>query len=298
MMVGMGLPLEDTVVTFPAGAVTATSQVHHVATVPSGLAVVTACTPFHPVDPRWPDQGPDRGTLTIEDVAYQVIDVTYGATDGESFFVGDDVPVRRGTAGWAFLVVHVLPAGSPPPALGAAATLQVDARYRAALSAGHTACHVATLALNAALADRWRKDPGVDGLGSPGFDARALTSSRIQPDSAVDAYRLGKSLRKSGFETEGLAAALPEVTAGVNRRLTEWIAAAAPVRIEVAGPRLTDLREWVCDLAGRSARIPCGGTHVDSLAAFDRIAVELDLDEPNQSLVMRTSAVRSSSARW
>jgi len=34
------------------------------------------------------------------------------------------------------------------------------------------------------------------------------------------------------------------------------------------------------------------------LAAFDRIAVELDLDEPNQSLVMRTSAVRSSSARW
>ncbi len=225
-----------------------------------------------------------------------MIDVTYGATDGESVFVGDEVPVRRGTPGWAFLVVHVLPAGTPPPALGATATLMVDAPYRLALSAGHTACHVATLALNAALADRWRKDPGVDGLGSPSFDARALTSSRILPDGAVDSYRLGKSLRKSGFDTEGLAAALPGVTAGVNRRLADWIAAAAPVRIEVAGPGLTDRREWVCDLPDGTARIPCGGTHVDSLAAFDLVSVGLDLDEPNQSLVMRTSVTRSSSA--
>ena len=293
----MGLPLQDTVVTFPAGEVTAVSEVLHVATVPSGVAVVTGSTPFHPVDPRWPDQGPDRGTLTVGGLGYPVIDVTYGATDGESFYVGDEVPVRRGTPGWAFLVVHVLPGGTPPPALGAAATLTVDAQYRAALSAGHTACHVAALALNAALADRWRKDPGVDGLGSPGFDGRALTSSRILPDGAVDSYRIGKSLRKSGFDTEGLAAAVPSVTAEVNRRLAEWIAAAAQVRIEVAGPRLTDLREWVCDLAAGSARIPCGGTHVDSLGAFDTVTVELDLDEPNQSLVMRTSAARSSAPR-
>ena len=291
----MGLPREDTVVTFPTGGVSAVTQIEYVAPGPAGVAVVTAATPFHPVDPRWPDQGPDRGTLTVGDDAYPVIDVTYGATKGESLYVGDEVPVRRGTPGWAFLVVHVLPAGAVPPALGAAVSLAVDAQYRAPLSAGHTACHVATLALNAALAGRWRKDPGVDGLGSPSFDARAMTSSRILPDGAVDTYRLGKSLRKSGFETEDLAAVLPEVTAGVNRRLAEWIAAAAPVRIEPSGPRLTDLREWVCELPQGSARIPCGGTHVDSLAAFDTVTVELDLDAPNQSLVMRTSAVRASS---
>jgi len=289
-MTGMGLLLEDTVVTFPAGGLTAVSEILDVSAAPSGIAVVTASTPFHPLDPRWPDQGPDRGTLSVDGTDYPVIDVTYGATDGQTLYVGDEVPVRRGTSGWAFLVVHVLPAGDAPPALGASALLSVDTQYRRALSAGHTACHVATLALNVELAGRWRKDPGVDGLGSPDFDGRALTSSRIVPDGAVDTFRLGKSLRKSGFDTEGLAAALPEVAAGVNRRLAEWIATAAPVRIEVAGPRLTDRREWVCPLPGGSARIPCGGTHVDSLAAFDTLRVELDLDEPNQSLVMRTSA--------
>ena len=293
----MGLPREDTVVTFPAGEVTAMTQIQYVEQVPAGVAVITASTPFHPVDPRWPDQGPDRGTLTVGDDAYPVIDVTCGATEGESLFVGDEVPVRRGTPGWAFLVVHVLPAGTALPGPGAAVSLAVDARYRAALSAGHTACHVATLALNAALAGRWRKDPGVDGLGSPSFDARAMTSSRILPDGAVDTYRLGKSLRKSGFDTEGLAAELAEVAAGVNGRLAEWIAAASPVRIESSGPRLTDLREWVCDLPRGSARMPCGGTHVDSLAAFATVTVELDLDEANQSLVMRTSAVRTATTQ-
>ena len=147
-------------VTFPAGGLTAVSEILDVSAAPSGIAVVTASTPFHPLDPRWPDQGPDRGTLTVDGIDYPVIDVTYGATDGQTLYVGDEVPVRRGTSGWAFLVVHVLPAGDAPPALGATALLSVDTQYRRALSAGHTACHVATLALNVELADRLAQGPG------------------------------------------------------------------------------------------------------------------------------------------
>ena len=64
--------------------------------------------------------------------------------------------------------------------------LTVDAAHRAALSAGHTGCHVAALALNAALAGRWRKPGRADGLGHPDFDQLAIVSSRIEPDGAID----------------------------------------------------------------------------------------------------------------
>ena len=96
----------------------------------------------------------------------------------------------------------------------------VDAEHRAALSAGHTGCHLAAVALNAALAARWRKPVRTDGLGHPDFDQLAIVSSRIVPDGAVDTYRLGRSLRKKGFDVDGLA----DVTAGDRgaKRTSGW----------------------------------------------------------------------------
>jgi alanyl-tRNA synthetase len=284
--------LAETVVTFPTGGLSATGTVGWVGPTRSGLAVVTDVTPFHPVDPGWPDQGPDLGTLSLGGVTVPVIDVVLGATDGNQVFVGDDVPVRRGTVGWNFLVVHILGPGAQVSGRGGEVHLAVDPDHRAALSAGHTACHLAALALNGALADRWRKDTATDGLGAPDFDGRAITSSRIVPDGAVDRYRLGKSLRKSGFDSEGLGDALPDVVAAVNAELAGWVGTGAAVRVEAAGPRVTDRREWVCDLPDGQPRIRCGGTHVSSLAEFDAVAVALDLDEANQSLVMQTSVTR------
>ena len=119
--------------------------------------MVTASTPFHPVDHGWPDQGPDRGTATIGGSRRDVIDVVLGATDGGPLHLGADIPARRGSPGWTFVVVHLLAVGTPVPDPGTAVRLEVDAAHRDPLSAGHTACHLAALALNAALADRWRK---------------------------------------------------------------------------------------------------------------------------------------------
>ena len=281
--------MTDTLVTYPSGSLVEPATVCTVDVVGGRPVVVTDRTPFHPVDPGWPDQGPDRGTLDRSARRAAVVECVVGATDGSALFVGVDVPVRRGEPGWSFVVVHVLDAGSPELLAGDEVTLTVDAERRAALSAGHTGCHLAALALNAALTGRWRKTPRSDGLGRPDFDGAAIVSSRIEPFGSVDEYRLGRSLRKSGFDPAGLAADLPALTDTINATLDGWVAAGGAVRVETAGPALTDRREWVCEVPDGTARIPCGGTHVTGLAELGTVRVGLVLDDEGQRLVMRTT---------
>ena len=287
--------LTATRITFPAGATTATGTVVRVQDAADGALIVLDETSFHPVDHTWPDQPGDTGTLTHGSDSAAVVDTLMAAVSDEGeFAAGTDIPVRRGTPGWTWLVAHRLETAAAPAWLteGATVTASVDRERRDALSRGHSACHLASLALDAALAGLWRKDPGADALGEPAFDARANQSSRIVPDGSVDEYRLGKSLRKAGFDTEGLAASLGERETAINGILAGWVVegSTAVSRIEVDGPTITDRRTWCCRLVQGEARILCGGTHVDSLAAFASITVSLDLSDP-QLLVMTTTVV-------
>ena len=188
----MPLPPTDTLVSYPAGSVRDRAIVLAVVVRDTEVVVLTDVTPFHPVDPRWPDQGTDLGTLACAAGVARIPEATIGATDGTELFVGTEVTVRRGTPGWAFVVAHLLPVGGPLPVEGETVTLAADGGHRAPLSAGHSACHVAALALNAALADRWRQPLGsggrTDGLGNPDFDQLAITSSVIHPYGATDTY--------------------------------------------------------------------------------------------------------------
>jgi alanyl-tRNA synthetase len=287
--------LSATRVTFPSGATTGTATVVHVADAASGALVILDETPFHPVDHTWPDQPGDTGTLEAGDDSVDVSDTVMAAlSDDGELAVGADIPVRRGTPGWTWLVAHRLDAPTAPAWLvpGTTVAASVDRGRREALSRGHTACHLASLALDAALGDLWRKDVGADTLGAPAFDARANQSSRILADGSVDEYRLGKSLRKAGFDTESFAAALADREAAVNGILAGWVVvgSVATSRIETDGPEITDRRTWVCRLVPGEARILCGGTHVGSLAEFSAITVSFDLSDP-QLLVMTTTAV-------
>jgi len=291
-MASMPLPRSDSLVTYPEGALDGSSTVVYATVRDDRLLVLAESTPCHPVDPRWPDQGPDLGTLTFGDVSAPLLDCVIGASDGSALFVGDEVSVRRGEPGWAFVVVHIVAAGDSVPAAGDDLTLTVDATHRAALSAGHTGCHVAALALNKAFASRWRKQVSQDGLGNPDFDQLAIVSSRIEPNGAVDRYRLGRSLRKKGFDIGGLAESLLDIATEANQQLSGWVSTGAPVEIRANGPRLTDLREWVCTLPEGTQRIPCGGTHLRSLAEVDAIAVELAYDQALGELVMTTRVRR------
>jgi len=287
--------IPGTIVSFPAGAVAEEARVLLVDRQGGETVVVLDRTPFHPVDHTWPDQPGDRGVLEGEGFRVDVVEAVMAArsVDG-AFAVGVGIPVKRGAEGWTWLVGHRI-GGEAPASLvpGATVRASADEGLRSALSRGHTACHLASLALDAAVADLWRKDPGADALGVADFEGRANQSSRIRPDGAVDEYRLGKSLRKAGFDTEGFAASLAEREERINARLAEWVASAAESRIETDGPTIADRRRWVCALPDGTASILCGGTHASSLAEFASIRVGLDLGDP-QLLVMTTTAVPSS----
>ncbi|HTJ66342.1 MAG TPA: metal-dependent hydrolase [Actinospica sp.] len=289
-----------TLVTFPTGATEGASAVRELVPLGAqspagGVGLIVDTTPFHPVDHTWPDQPGDSGTVLVDGIVYPVIDAVTGAIgpDGE-FAIGEEIPVKRGDEAWTWQVVHVLESVADPEALlGANAQLRVDADRRRALSAAHTGCHVMALALNEALAERWRKSPGrEDSFGRPDFDAIAMESSRMDEHASTDRYRLGKSLRKKGFDPDGLADHLPQLAEQVNARLAAWIAADAPVRIELFGgektARLTARRQWVCDLPEGTASIFCGGTHVSRLGELDALQCTLSLSEDGSELVVVT----------
>lgn len=278
--------MQDTVVTFAQGDTSAAATVLATGSDQHTDFVVLDVTPFHPVDHTWPDQPGDVGELvTSGGLSITVTDTVMAAQEGDGdVLLGADIPVKRGTPGWAWFVAHRT---SGQVSVGTAVTANVETQRRKGLSRGHTACHLASLALDAALADLWRKDPGVDPLGHPNFEARANQSSRIHPDGAVDEYRLGKSLRKAGFDTETLAATLAERTERINATLASWVASVARSWIAVEGETITHRRSWHCDLPDGEVRFPCGGTHVASLAEFESITVRLSLDDP-QLLVMTT----------
>lgn len=284
------IPPSGTTVTYPAGAVTSRGTVLHVAGVGDGrTAVLLDETAFHPIDTAWPDQPADRGVLIAGGTEIPAVDAVVGATQDGRLLLGADVPVRTGTPGWTFVVAHVVE-GSPV-AEGDTVEVRVDAGYRAALSAGHTACHLAALALDAALADAWRKEAPLDALGAPAFDALAIQESRILPRASRDVYRIGKSLRRKGFDPAAIDD-LGALAARVDAQLAAWLESGAEVRIEPDGPTLADRRSWVCELPDGAARIPCGGTHVASLGelaavtvAFEAVAVD-----GGSQLVMTTTA--------
>ncbi len=282
--------MQSTLVSFPDGALTGKGEVLLVDQ--TAAIVVVDATPFHPVDHTWPDQPGDTGFITAGDVQVRVTEAVMAAISDEgALAVGSDIPVKRGGEGWTWMVGHRTEGAIPADiAVGASVTLTVDADRRDSLSRGHTACHLASLALDAALADLWRKEIGSDPLGNPDFEGKANQSSRIHPDGSVDEYRLGKSLRKAGFDSEGLAASLAERQQRINELLADWIAAAGDSRIDVEGPSIIDRRTWRCTLPEGEVGFLCGGTHVRSLGEFASISVSLDLSDP-QLLVMTTTAV-------
>lgn len=282
----------STVVSFPAGGVSGSSTVRRVESGEAGTVVVVDATPFHPVDHTWPDQPGDSGEIALDGAVFRVSEAVMAAISDEGeFALGVDIPVKRGAEGWTWLVGHPLEGETPSSLVqGARVELSVDAPRRAGLSRGHTACHLASLALDIALADLWRKDPGADALGNPNFEVRANQSSRIHEDGAVDEYRLGKSLRRAGFDTETFAASLDDRVAAINTQLAAWVASGAMSRVVAEGPTIVDRRSWHCELPDGHAEILCGGTHVASLSEFVSISVALDLTDP-QLLVMTTKAV-------
>jgi len=262
----------DTWVDFPAGSVDGTGVVTVVAPMSDDrVAVVVDRTPFHPLDHGWPDQAGDTGLLA----GARVLDSLTGALDDDGrLLVDGDVDVRRGDPGRTWVVVHVL-AAADAPAVGGTVALTVDADRRTAFSRGHSACHLAALALNETTARFWSKEPSRrDSRGFPFLDQIAVQVSRIDPNASYDAYRAGKSLRKAGFDAAGFLTERDTVSAEANALLAAWVERGAVSRIDTDGdPTLAARRTWFCDVPGGPAVIPCGGTHVADIATLGAVRV-------------------------
>ncbi len=253
--------------------------------------VVTEETPFHPVSHIWPDHPADTGVIQINTQSIDVIDCQVGAVEQSTntLYVGSAIPVKRDAEGWVFVVVHVLPRADAI-AQGALVTLQVDKSYQLALSRGHSAGHLAYLALNKVLAEGyWRKNADrKDPHGNYDFNSYAQESSFVTPDKCLDTYRLGKTLRKRGLNSANVLSDLDDIERKVNGQLAEWLMRNEAIIIECHGESLTDSRYWKCDLGeGSIAVIPCGGTHASHLDEFELIQVSL-VERDSQTIEMHT----------
>jgi alanyl-tRNA synthetase len=262
----------DTWVDFPAGALAGTAVVTRVEVWDDGrVGVVTDRTPFHPLDHAWPDQPGDVGRLGD----LPIVDAITGAIyDGGVLRVGAEVGRRRGDPAVAWVVVHVLEAPAPVHP-GDVVALEVDAQRRSRYSRGHSACHLAALALNESSARYWSKEPPRrDSRGFPFLDQLAIQESRIVPDGSYDAYRCGRSLRKAGFDADAFLRDSQSVVAQAHALLDTWVATGALSRVDTDGdPTLPARRRWRCELPGSAAVIPCGGTHVADIAELGQVRV-------------------------
>ncbi len=213
--------------------------------------VVTDVTPFHPVSHIWPDHPADKGTLTIKGMKFEVVDCQVGAVELASgeLYIGQAIPVKRDTEGWAFVVVHVLPFTDTFDA-GDIALLEVDKEYQLSLSRGHSAGHIAYLALNKVLAQNyWRKDADrKDPHGNYDFNSYAQETSFVTQDKCLDTYRLGKTLRKRGLNSADMLSDLKSIEQQVNVLLGDWLKRDAAITVDCHGEHLTDSRYWQCDL--------------------------------------------------
>nr|WP_159063754.1 alanyl-tRNA editing protein [Thaumasiovibrio occultus] len=296
-----GLYMQSTRVLFPAKCFSTAATVLFAERVEQQFVVITDQTPFHPVSHLWPDHPADKGYLSIVGKEYPVIDVltaAYSADSGE-LQLGSAITARRGEMGWCFVVAHIIAApeacknGTAAITAGDEITLSVDQAYQDGLSRGHTAGHLASMALNKVLAQGyWRKEADrLDPLGNFDFNSYAQQRSRVTPDACEDHYRLGKTLKKRGLNTAEMVEDLPAIEDKANALLAQWLETPVAISMRCDGELLTDSRYWQIELSGEApASMPCGGTHATHLAEFSKILIQLNLVDP-QLVMMKTRVV-------
>ena len=271
--------LVPTEVTFPYSSEPVKTTIMAIQEGESYTDIVTLSSNFHPVSHLWPDHPADQGSLLINDSRFSVVDCLTGAVEIESgkLEVDKAISVKRDTQGWVFVVVHRIEGTGHGFQLGQDLLLEVDAIHQKELSLAHSAEHLTSLALNKVLANEtyWRKDAEMkDSLNHWDFHRYAQSSSQILPCQAIVGYRLGKTLRKRGFNTEVFSADLQFIEDSVNQQLASWIELGSTIDLICEGTVLTESRYWKCRLDEDSvATIPCGGTHARSLSDFASIRI-------------------------
>lgn len=255
--------------------------------------LITESTPFHPISHIWPDHPADKGYIEYGSHTIPVLNCLTGVIElsTNTLFVDKDIPVKRGEEGWVFVVVHQLDTALTID-VNEHVTLHVDRDYQDALSRGHSAGHLASLALNKVLhSNYWRKQADrLDELNHYDFNSYAQETSFVTEDRCVDTYRLGKTLRKRGLNSANVLEDLDKIAGLINEQLMLWLALGCDIHMDCKGPLLTDSRYWVCHLGEEGlVEMPCGGTHSSSFKDFTAIMVELVVQDEQYIQMITTS---------
>lgn len=267
-----------TVVSFPGGQLTETARVVFAAPQGDRCVIVTDRTPFHPLSLTWPDQPGDRGKMSTSDgQQWAVLDsheALLNSATGTLIAAESAASIKRNDPDIHPVVLHIMDGPAPP--VGSTVTLTVDKTYRDALSLQHSGVHLMAFALNECAAPFWTKDAeAFDSLGAPNLDKAAVMQSTITVNGSTDHYRVGKTLRKKGFDLAAFVSDLPARIARINDILRRMVAEPAPVMLTPCEGFLGDRRLWSTRLDGAEVTIPCGGTHVTDLAQLGDVSVSI-----------------------
>jgi alanyl-tRNA synthetase len=289
---------KDTSITFQNGNTEGTSIVLAVIDISDDLAAIFfEETPFHPLNYKWPDQPGDKGKIIVEGQVINVLDsVTLCLNNSKGELKNNDQIKREENSEWLTLVAHIIGRKEIENVnlIGQSAFLKVDEEYRLQLSAQHTGCHISALALNKAVSEFWKKPIEKDSLDSPDFDKNAIQDSKITPEKSIDQYRIGKSLRKKGFDQLGFWSNIQRVQTNVNENISAWLTSPASISLLSSNSTISGTRTWQCALSNNIgiARIPCGGTHLFTTAALEKIEVTIEKDSDETFSVFTTSKLK------
>ena len=280
----------STRVTYPGGALKAHSIIDDVVAHRLGddcvLGVVARVTCMHPRDFRWPDQPADRGSLLINGQIVPVLDTVKARVTKDGYQIDKDISLQRGkeSSEAVLVVMHCINEKAEVSA-GDNVEITVDKDFRFSMSSGHTASHLVTLGLNEILLEFWKKPPQIDENGFPAFTEMSLADSKILAFSCQDTFRIGKSLKKKGFDADLLWKSLPEMEIKLNEFIDNIVSDdSAKAFIEPSECPINDHRKWHLD-ANRHYTKSCGGTHLTDFSQISNIRVELR--QENQELIAR-----------
>jgi|GEM_PF-184852 len=292
-------------VCFPAGKTQLQTKIVDVIEHNNLTWLVLEETPVHPRDFRWPDQPRDKARFSLHDLdlkdsnqsSFPLIDAVKILYTTQGYLIDTDIKYsQKEMPEDAYLVVgHCIDASqididNIQALKGQNLAVIVDESQRAAYSTGHSIGHLFSFALNEILSPYWRKPVPTDARGFQDFVSLSLDESKVSNFSTTDKYRLGKSLRKSGFNTADMLAQLPQIMGTIETTLAQWLALQPIAWIESQGLGLGDSRVWHCTIGSESLSMFCGGTHLKSFADIQKIDIKYNFDAQLKTLAVTVTS--------